>query len=137
MKFEQFPTNENNDDYYKNRKLSERVDGYSMTQPTHKLEAGFLRMEADKDIPESNEQEIIDKVVQKHKDKKSMNAVSFFNYKGAVIKIGEIKTLSKFLYEITLDEKRHDGWHSHSEVEENVKQIIQEAEKMIEAQERK
>ncbi len=135
MKFEQFPQKDNNDDFYKHRKLSERVDNYSTMSPTHKLEIDFLKMEPDEELPESSEKEIITEVARRYKDKNSINAVHFFNYKGAIVKIGTIKTLGKVIYDINFMDSNRDGWRSHSDVEENVKNIIQEAEEIIQEQE--
>jgi len=93
--------------------------------PEKFAEADFHQMKPEKEIAEeSTREEIIDKIIERSKSD-SINPMHYFNYKGAFVKIGDLKNLEKLMYEIQFGDKIKEGHEYYKrDEEEEFKEVI-------------
>lgn len=84
-------------------------------------------------VKESSAEEIVAEVIERNKSKE-VNPLSYFKYRGADLKIGDLKALGKFMYEAKIGDRSISDHelYSKDDKEETVRTILKEVDKMIE-----
>lgn len=102
--------------------------------PERKAEGSFLEEKPEQEIMvESSAEQIIAEVKRKHLETSYPNNICFFKYRGADLKIGQLRGLGKLEYEIRLENKSIDGYELYrlDNFEKVVAQIIDIANEFI------